>query len=630
MSKYHVDADNLGSYLETQASKDTLRFITCGSVDDGKSTLIGRLLYEAKVIFDDQLAALDADSRKYGTQAGKLDFALLVDGLAAEREQGITIDVAYRYFSTDKRNFIVADTPGHEQYTRNMATGASTAHVAVIIVDARKGVLDQTRRHAFIASLLGIRHVVLAINKMDLVDYAKERFDAIVADFLVLNKTLNFMQIIPIPISALNGDNVTNKSENMPWYEGQYLLGHLETLDSNLYKNNSLRLPVQYVLRPNSDYRGYAGRVGSGILYPGLAVKILPSGKETNIQNIFVGSEEVTEAIGGQSVTVTIAGEFDISRGDLIADASAAPSIADQFRVTIIWMSDSAMLPGRKYLLRTETSNYDCKVAKLRHRININDYTKAPANTLDLNDIASCDISLNRPLAFDAYSENKSTGSFILIDPESNATIAAGMIDFALRRSQNIHWQVSDIEADHRAIAKNQQPCVLWFTGLSGSGKSTIANLIEKKLHTMSRHTMLLDGDNIRHGLNRDLGFTDADRVENIRRVAEVSKLMVEAGLITLVSFISPFAAERKMARELFKDGAFVEIYVNTPIAEAERRDVKGLYKKARSGALKNFTGIDSAYEPPVSPEITLSTMELEPDAAADVVVDWLKRCNYI
>ena len=630
MSKYHVDADNLGSYLETQASKDTLRFITCGSVDDGKSTLIGRLLYEAKVIFDDQLAALDADSRKYGTQAGKLDFALLVDGLAAEREQGITIDVAYRYFSTDKRNFIVADTPGHEQYTRNMATGASTAHVAVIIVDARKGVLDQTRRHAFIASLLGIRHVVLAINKMDLVDYAKERFDAIVADFLVLNKTLNFMQIIPIPISALNGDNVTNKSENMPWYEGQYLLGHLETLDSNLYKNNSLRLPVQYVLRPNSDYRGYAGRVGSGILYPGLAVKILPSGKETNIKNIFVGSEEVTEAIGGQSVTVTIAGEFDISRGDLIADASAAPSIADQFRVTIIWMSDSAMLPGRKYLLRTETSNYDCKVAKLRHRININDYTKAPANTLDLNDIASCDISLNRPLAFDAYSENKSTGSFILIDPESNATIAAGMIDFALRRSQNIHWQVSDIEADHRAIAKNQQPCVLWFTGLSGSGKSTIANLIEKKLHTMSRHTMLLDGDNIRHGLNRDLGFTDADRVENIRRVAEVSKLMVEAGLITLVSFISPFAAERKMARELFKDGAFVEIYVNTPIAEAERRDVKGLYKKARSGALKNFTGIDSAYEPPVSPEITLSTMELEPDAAADVVVDWLKRCNYI
>ena len=419
MSKYHVDADNLGSYLETQASKDTLRFITCGSVDDGKSTLIGRLLYEAKVIFDDQLAALDADSRKYGTQAGKLDFALLVDGLAAEREQGITIDVAYRYFSTDKRNFIVADTPGHEQYTRNMATGASTAHVAVIIVDARKGVLDQTRRHAFIASLLGIRHVVLAINKMDLVDYAKERFDAIVADFLVLNKTLNFMQIIPIPISALNGDNVTNKSENMPWYEGQYLLGHLETLDSNLYKNNSLRLPVQYVLRPNSDYRGYAGRVGSGILYPGLAVKILPSGKETNIKNIFVGSEEVTEAIGGQSVTVTIAGEFDISRGDLIADASAAPSIADQFRVTIIWMSDSAMLPGRKYLLRTETSNYDCKVAKLRHRININDYTKAPANTLDLNDIASCDISLNRPLAFDAYSENKSTGSFMLIDPKA-------------------------------------------------------------------------------------------------------------------------------------------------------------------------------------------------------------------
>ena len=634
MTGRDVTADTLADYLAQQAEKDTLRFITCGSVDDGKSTLIGRLLYESKMIFDDQLTALDSDSRKFGTQDGGLDFALLVDGLAAEREQGITIDVAYRYFTTDKRNFIVADTPGHEQYTRNMATGASTAALAIIMIDARKGVLAQTRRHAFIASLLGIRSFVLAINKMDLVDYAKDRFDAVLADFTGLNDRLGFADVTPIPVSALQGDNVITRSHRTPWYDGPALLDHLETIDAGCDmgrdSGGSLRLPVQYVIRPNQDFRGYAGRIASGALRPGQAVKILPSGRETTVARILVGDREVKTATAGQSVTVTVDGEFDISRGNMIVDAAAPAEVADQFRSTIIWMQDAEMLPGRAYILRTETASYTAKLAKPRYRVNVNDYARSPADTLILNDIASCNLSLDRPMAFDAYTQNRSTGSFILIDPETNATAGAGMIKYALRRSQNIHWQALDIDAGQRAAAKSQRACVLWFTGLSGSGKSTIANILEKKLHAMSHHTMLLDGDNVRHGLNRDLGFTDADRVENIRRVSEVSKLMVEAGLITLVSFISPFAAERQMAREMLEEGAFVEIHVDTPLAEAERRDVKGLYKKARAGELKNFTGIDSPYEAPESPEITLPTMEMDAETAADAVIEWLRQHAYL
>ena len=630
MAGRDVTAETLADYLAKQEHKDTLRFITCGSVDDGKSTLIGRLLYESKMIFDDQLTTLDSDSQKFGTQNGGLDFALLVDGLAAEREQGITIDVAYRYFTTDRRNFIVADTPGHEQYTRNMATGASTAGLAIIMIDARKGVLDQTRRHAFIAALLGIRHVVLAINKMDLVDYASDRFEEILADFTALNDRLGFADITPIPVSALHGDNIIARSDRMPWYDGPALLDHLETVDTGRDEAGPLRLPVQYVIRPNQDFRGYAGRVASGVLECGAPVKILPSGKETSIKAIYVGEQDVTTAVAGQSVTVTVDGEFDISRGDMIVDAAQPAEIADQFRATVIWMQDAEMLPGRAYILRSETASYTVKLAKPRHRVNVNDYGEAPADTLQLNDIGDCNLSLDRAMAFDPYEAARTTGSFILIDPETNGTAGAGMIKYALRRSQNIHWQALDIGAAQRAKAKNQRACVLWFTGLSGSGKSTIANILEKKLHAMSHHTMLLDGDNVRHGLNRDLGFTDADRVENIRRVSEVSKLMVEAGLITLVSFISPFAAERQMAREMLEDGAFVEIHVDTPLAEAERRDVKGLYKKARAGELKNFTGIDSPYEAPESPEITVPTMEMDAEAAADAIIDWLRTNAYL
>ena len=580
------------------------------------------------MIFDDQLTALGSDSQKFGTQNGGL-ISLLVDG-QREREQGITIDVAYRYFTTDRRNFIVADTPGHEQYTRNMATGASTAGLAIIMIDARKGVLDQTRRHAFIAALLGIRNVVLAINKMDLVDYASDRFEAILAEFTALNDRLGFADITPIPVSALHGDNIIARSDRMPWYDGPALLDHLETVDTGPDEAGPLRLPVQYVIRPNQDFRGYAGRVAGGVLECGAPVRILPSGKETVIKAIYVGEQVVTKAVAGQSVTVTVDGEFDISRGDMIVDVAQPAEIADQFRADIIWMLESEMLPGRTYMLKTGAASYFVKLAKPRHRVNVNDYSEAPADTLQLNDIGSCNLSVDRPVAFDIYQQNRSTGSFILIDPETNATAAAGMIRYQLRRSQNIHWQALDIGPTQRSLAKKQRACVLWFTGLSGSGKSTIANIVEKKLFAISQHTMLLDGDNVRLGLNRDLGFTDADRVENIRRISEVSKLMVDAGLITLVSFISPFAAERQMARQLFDDGDFVEIYVDTPLSEAERRDVKGLYKKARSGKLKNFTGIDSPYEAPVSPEMTLPTTKMGADESAQVVIKWLKQNNYI
>ena len=616
---------DIAGYMARQADKHTLRFITCGSVDDGKSTLIGRLLYESKLIFDDQLAALAADSRKFGTQGDAFDFALLVDGLAAEREQGITIDVAYRYFATDRRKFIVADTPGHEQYTRNMATGASTATLAIIMIDARKGVLAQTRRHAFIAALLGIKHVVLAVNKMDLVDYAENVFGTITSDFMALNETLGFADIQPIPISALEGDNVIAASVNMPWYEGPSLLTHLEEVDVPDDNQGPLRLPVQYVIRPDQDFRGYAGRIAGGTVAAGDPLKILPSGQEATVSQVYVGEVAQDRASAGQSVSVTLQGEFDISRGDMLVAADKPAEIADQFRATIIWMDQREMLPGRAYIMKTEGRSATATLAKPRFRINVNNYEQQPVDTLALNDIASCNISLDRAIAFDSYETNRTTGSFILIDPETNATAGVGMIKFALRRSQNIHWQALDIDKAQRAKAKGQKPVVLWFTGLSGSGKSTIANIVEKKLHAMGRHTMLLDGDNVRHGLNRDLGFTDADRVENIRRVGEVSKLMLEAGVITLVSFISPFSAERAMVRSMLEDGEFIEIFVDTPLEEAERRDVKGLYKKARAGELKNFTGIDSPYEPPANPEITVNTVELSAEEAAEEIVHFFR-----
>lgn len=612
---------DIAGYMARQADKHTLRFITCGSVDDGKSTLIGRLLYESKLIFDDQLAALAADSRKFGTQGDAFDFALLVDGLAAEREQGITIDVAYRYFATDRRKFIVADTPGHEQYTRNMATGASTATLAIIMIDARKGVLAQTRRHAFIAALLGIKHVVLAVNKMDLVDYAENVFGTITSDFMALNETLGFADIQPIPISALEGDNVIAASVNMPWYEGPSLLTHLEEVDVPDDNQGPLRLPVQYVIRPDQDFRGYAGRIAGGTVAAGDPLKILPSGQEATVSQVYVGEVAQDRASAGQSVSVTLQGEFDISRGDMLVAADKPAEIADQFRATIIWMDQREMLPGRAYIMKTEGRSATATLAKPRFRINVNNYEQQPVDTLALNDIASCNISLDRAIAFDSYETNRTTGSFILIDPETNATAGVGMIKFALRRSQNIHWQALDIDKAQRAMAKGQKPVVLWFTGLSGSGKSTIANIVEKKLHAMGRHTMLLDGDNVRHGLNRDLGFTDADRVENIRRVGEVSKLMLEAGVITLVSFISPFSAERAMVRSMLEDGEFIEIFVDTPLEEAERRDVKGLYKKAREGKLKNFTGIDSPYEAPENPDIVVNTVAMTPGEAAEYIV---------
>ena len=624
MSDKDLLRTDIAGFLAQQAKKDTLRFITCGSVDDGKSTLIGRLLYESKLIFDDQLAALDVDSRKFGTQGDAFDFALLLDGLAVEREQGITIDVAYRYFATDRRKFIVADTPGHEQYTRNMATGASTAALAIIMIDARKGVLAQTRRHAFIATLLGIKHMVLVVNKMDLVDYAENVFDTISNDFVVLNEMLGFAEIKTIPISALNGDNVVAPSPNMPWYIGPSLLTYLEEVELQASDDGPLRLPVQYVIRPHQDFRGYAGRIAGGVVAPGDAVKILPSGQETRVEHVYVGEAEQERASAGQSVTVTLQGEFGISRGDMIVEARKPAEIADQLRATIIWMDQSEMLPGRAYILTAEGWSATARLAKPRYRINVNNYEQLPADTLSLNDIASCNISLDRAIVFDPYETNRTTGSFILIDPETNATAGVGMIEFALRRSKNIHWQALDVDKVQRAKALGQKAVVLWFTGLSGSGKSTIANIVEKKLHAMGRHTMLLDGDNVRHGLSRDLGFTDADRVENIRRVGEVSKLMLEAGMITLVSFISPFGSERAMVRSMLENGEFIEIYVDTSLEEAERRDVKGLYKKARAGKLKNFTGIDSPYEAPNDPEITVNTVELSAEEAADVVISFL------
>jgi len=625
-------AQDIDAYLLAHQRKSLLRFITCGSVDDGKSTLIGRLLYDSKQVFEDQLATLEADSKRVGTQDGEIDFALLVDGLAAEREQGITIDVAYRYFSTAKRKFIVADTPGHEQYTRNMITGASTADLAVILIDARKGVLTQTRRHSYLAQLMGIRHLVLAVNKMDLVGWSQSRFDEIVADYRAFAAEIGAAHIVAIPISGLKGDNISLPGEHSPWYAGPTLMEYLETveIDAARLQSAPFRLPVQWVNRPNLDFRGFAGQIVSGRVAPGDEVRVLPSGRTSRVARIVAYEGDLDQAVAGQSVTLTLTDEVDCSRGDVIAPAALPPETADQFESHVVWMADEPLLPGRSYLLKLGTRTASATITEIKHKVNVNTLEQLAAKHLDLNEIGLCNLSLDRPIAFDPYADIPGMGGFILIDRLTNATVACGMIRFALRRSQNIHWQALDVSKATRAEAKQQKPAVLWFTGLSGAGKSTIANLVEKKLLAEGRHTYLLDGDNVRHGLNRDLGFTDADRVENIRRVGEVARLMVDAGLIILVSFISPFRAERDLARSLFEAGEFLEVYVDTPLAEAERRDVKGLYKKARAGQLKHFTGVDSPYEPPTNPEIHIDTTTLSPEAAAELVVLQLRQAGVV
>ena len=618
-------------YLQAHQQKTLLRFITCGSVDDGKSTLIGRLLYECQTIFEDQLAALEADSKKVGTRGGDVDFALLVDGLAAEREQGITIDVAYRFFSTDKRKFIVADTPGHEQYTRNMVTGASTADVAVILLDARKGVLTQTRRHSYLVSLLGIKRVVLAINKMDLVDFSPEIFARTEKEYREFASRLGFEEIACIPLSAVHGDNIVTPSGRTPWYQGATLLQYLENVrvDDELAAK-PFRLAVQWVSRPNQEFRGFAGQIASGAVRVGDTIRILPSGRQTRVAGVLVGDRESEIALAGQSVTLTLAEEVDVSRGDVICAAESPAGAAAQFEATIVWMHEQPMLQGRAYLLKLGTQLVTATIAPLKYKVNVNTLERVPAKRLELNEIGVCDIELSRPVVFEPYADSRDFGGFILIDRITNNTVGAGLLHFALRRSQNVHWQSLDVTKRGRAEQKGQKSCALWFTGISGTGKSTIANLVEKKLHALGRHTYLLDGDNVRHGLNKDLGFTDSDRVENIRRVAEVARLMTDAGLIVLVSFISPFRAERRMARALFEDGEFLEVFVDTPIHIAERRDPKGLYRKARRGELKNFTGIDSPYEIPDDPEVRIPTLELEPEQAANAIVQELRRAGII
>ena len=616
-------AQDIDAYLLKHQHKTMLRFITCGSVDDGKSTLIGRLLYDSKMIFEDQLASLEADSKVSGTQGGEIDFALLVDGLAAEREQGITIDVAYRFFATDKRKFIVADTPGHEQYTRNMVTGASTADLAVILIDARQGVLTQTRRHSYLVNLLGIKNIVLAVNKMDLVDYSAERFYEIVADYSHFAKQIGMDSFLPIPISGLKGDNIVTKSPEMHWYQGPTLLGHLEEAPVNdtAMQDRPFRMAVQWVNRPHLDFRGFAGQISAGSVRPGDPIRVLPSGKVTTVKSIPTFDGDLPQAVAGQSVTLTFADEIDCSRGDVIVRADAPCEVADQFEATLVWMSEAEMLPGRPYLLKIGTQTVSATITEPKYEVNVNTMEHLASKTLGLNAIGVVNISTDRPVPFEAYGDNPDLGGFILIDRMTNATIAAGMLHFALRRSQNIHWQSTDVNREAHAAQKNQRARVVWFTGLSGSGKSTIANIVERKLHAMGKHTFLLDGDNVRHGLNRDLGFTDADRVENVRRVGEVAKLMSDAGLIVLTAFISPFRSERRMVRDMMAPGEFLEVYVDTPLDVAEARDVKGLYKKARSGQLKNFTGIDSPYEAPEQAELVVNTVALTAEEAADRVI---------
>jgi bifunctional enzyme CysN/CysC len=623
--------DDVIAYLDAHEKKSMLRFITCGSVDDGKSTLIGRLLYDTKLLYEDQLAALEADSKKVGTQGDRIDFALLVDGLAAEREQGITIDVAYRFFSTEKRKFIVADTPGHEQYTRNMATGASTADVAVILIDARQGVLKQTRRHSYIASLLGIRHIVVAINKMDIVGYSQSVFEKIEMDYLNFASKLGFESIVAIPMSALEGDNITTKSANTRWFKGPALLPYLETIEvASDREDKPFRMPVQWVNRPNLDFRGFSGTIASGVVKPGDEIVVIPSGRRSTVTRIVTMDGDLPAAGPHRAVTLTLADEIDISRGDILCAGKAPAEQSDQFAAHVIWMHDEEMIPGRQYFFKTANRVVSGSITELKHKINVNTLEHMSGKTLELNEVGVCNVSTSAPIAFDPYAENRETGSFIIIDKRTNNTVGVGLIDFSLRRAQNVHWQDLDIDKRARASAKHQRPCVLWFTGLSGAGKSTIANLVEKRLHDMGRHTYTLDGDNVRHGLNKDLGFTDADRVENIRRVSETAKLMVDAGLIVLVSFISPFQSERRMAREALEDGEFIEVFVSTPLAVCEKRDVKGLYAKARRGEIRNFTGIDSDYEAPENPELTLDTSKVTAADAAATIVEHLRKNGYL
>jgi bifunctional enzyme CysN/CysC len=623
---YRTDAliaKDIDAYLESHQNKSLLRFITCGSVDDGKSTLIGRLLYDSKMIFEDQLAQLEADSKKIGTQGQEIDFALLVDGLAAEREQGITIDVAYRFFATEKRKFIVADTPGHEQYTRNMVTGASTADLAVILIDARKGVLTQTRRHSYLCHLLGIKNIVLAVNKMDLVGYDQSVFNTIINDYKVFANSIGIIDFTPIPISGFKGDNIAVHSGATAWYSGPPLMEHLEgvRLDQKSGAARDFRMPVQWVNRPNLDFRGFSGKVAAGAIQPGDVVRILPSGKTSHVDRIVTYDGDLDRASEGQSITLTLRDAVDCSRGQIITAANAPLEVADQFETTLIWMDEEALIPGRSYYLKIGAQTVSATVAEPKYQINVNTMEHAAAKTFELNAIGVANITTDRDIPFAPYAENRTLGGFILIDKLTNATVGAGLINFALRRAQNIHWQATDITRNHHAALKNQKPAVLWMTGLSGSGKSTIANAVEKKLASMNRHTFLLDGDNVRHGLNKDLGFTDADRIENIRRVGEVARLMTDAGLIVITAFISPFRSEREMVRSMMEPGEFVEVFIDTPIVVAEARDVKGLYAKARSGQLKNFTGIDSPYEKPLAPEIYIDTTKVTIDEAAETIV---------
>ncbi|QYU68811.1 sulfate adenylyltransferase subunit CysN [Leptolyngbya sp. 15MV] len=623
---YRTDAliaEDIDAYLTAHQNKTMLRFITCGSVDDGKSTLIGRLLYDSKMIFEDQLAALESDSKRVGTQGQEIDFALLVDGLAAEREQGITIDVAYRFFATEKRKFIVADCPGHEQYTRNMVTGASTADLAVILIDARKGVLTQTRRHSFLCHRLGITNLVLAVNKMDLIGYDQARYDAILADYAAFAASIGIESFTAVPISGLKGDNITAPTDAMPWYSGPTLMEHLEAVEvhAGVDQAKPFRLPVQWVNRPNLDFRGFAGLIASGMIAPGAAVRVLPSGKTTTVSRVVTLDGDLDQAQAGQSVTLCFADEIDCSPGDVIAAADAPPEVSDQFEATLVWLDDAPMHVGRAYWLKLGTQTVSATVQQPKYEINVNTLEHLAAKTLELNAIGVAELATDRPIVFEPYADNRTLGGFILIDKLTNRTVAAGMLHFSLRRAQNVHWQATDVTREEHANLKNQKPRVLWFTGLSGSGKSTIANEVEKRLNLINRHTFLLDGDNVRHGLNKDLGFTEADRIENSRRGGEVARLMADGGLIVLTAFISPFRAERDMVRKMLPEGEFIEIFVDTPLDVAEARDVKGLYKKARSGQLKNFTGIDSPYEPPESPDIRVNTVEMTPEQAAEHII---------
>ncbi|MQW85464.1 sulfate adenylyltransferase subunit CysN [Sinorhizobium saheli] len=609
-----IPPHDIETHLAEHDNKSILRFMTCGSVDDGKSTLIGRLLYDAKLIFEDQLANLGRVGAPGAANGKEIDLALLLDGLEAEREQGITIDVAYRYFATSKRKFIVADTPGHEEYTRNMVTGASTADLAIILIDSRQGILQQTRRHSYIASLLGIRHVVLAVNKIDLVDFREQVFDEIVADYAVFAKELGFASVQPIPISARYGDNVISASANTPWYKGPALLEYLETVELDPTDGEKpFRFPVQLVMRPNADFRGYAGQVASGSVSVGDPVVVAKSGQRSSVKAIVTYDGNLETAAEGEAVTIVLADEVDASRGNMLVTPAARPFVADQFQAHVIWFDASPMLPGRSYILRTETDSVSATVTALKHQVNINSFLREAAKSLQMNEVGVCNFSTQTPIAFDAYKDNRATGNFIIVDRVTNATVGAGMIDFPLRRADNVHWHALEVNKGARSAMKHQRPAVLWFTGLSGSGKSTIANALDRILHARGKHTYLLDGDNVRHGLNRDLGFTEEDRVENIRRVAEVAKLMADAGLIVLVSFISPFRDERRMARELMEEGEFIEIFVDTPLDECARRDPKGLYEKALAGKIANFTGVSSPYEAPEKPELHLETVGYEP-----------------